>query len=115
MKNTSRLALLAAALISSASALAAPALSEATLKRTETVKYKVSSAATPEGASALYAKLQEAAARVCTIGAFEGAGDPAAHSACIGAALDSAVRSVAIPLVSGLHMQAARPATVASR
>lgn len=113
MKTTSKLALIAAALISSSSAFAATPLWEKSLTRSETVKYKVSSVTTTEGATALYAKLQEAAERVCSADAFEMAADK--HSACVGAALDSAVRSVAVPLVSALHLQAAKPATVASR
>lgn len=117
MNTKSRLALLAAALMSTAT-LAAPsrvALWETAHTRTETVQYKLSQASTPEGASALYARLKEAAVRVCSIESFGAVDDAASVDACITDALDSAVRSVRVPMVSVLHLQAARPATVAAR
>jgi len=114
----SKLALIAASLIVSGSALAAPAratLWESSFTRTETVSYKVSEARTPEGAAALYAKLRETAVRVCTEGSPFGVNDPVGLEACVIEALDTAVRRVGIPMVSAVHLQAGKSATVAAR
>jgi UrcA family protein len=115
MITKSRLSLLAAAFLST-HALAAPARPapwDLIETRTETVKYRVSEAATPEGAAALYARLQNAALRVCTDG-HPGRADAISTNTCVLEALSSAVRHVAIPMVSALHQQPGRmPALVA--
>jgi UrcA family protein len=116
MNTKSKLALLAAALIST-TALAAPSRSlvDDQVTQTETVKFKTTDVSTVEGASALYAKLQEAALRVCLIEAPASiAADVAAAKACANDALTTAVGRLAIPMVSVLHLQAAKP-TLASR
>ena len=118
MNTKSKLALIATAALASTTVLALPSqasLWEQPVTRTETVKYKVSDAATPEGAAALYAKLQESALRVCSTDYPEFAGDTAGLEACVADALSTAVQRVAIPTVSVLHLQAGKPARVAAR
>ena len=66
MKHSSpkaRLALLTSAVLYSAGAWSMPP--ETSAIRTEVVKYDPREAATPEGAAALYSRLQRVAARVC--------------------------------------------------
>jgi UrcA family protein len=126
--NSRKLALLAGAVLLSTGAMAAPIADAVT--RSETVQYSVAGTATPEGAAALYQKLHETAARVC------GGADTASswrypagsYETCFRAALDNAVRRVAIPMVTAVHVQGAdankltareaaadKPGTVASR
>jgi UrcA family protein len=116
MNTKSRLSLLAAAVLST-NALAAPARpapGEPAETRIETVKYRVSEAATPEGAAALYVRLQNAAVRVCADGR-PGLADVISTDACVQDALTSAVRQVAIPMVSALHQQPGRMPSLAAR
>lgn len=118
MNTKSKLAMIAASLIVSGSALASPAratLWESSFTRTETVSYKVSEARTPEGAAALYAKLRDTAVRVCSEGSPFGVNDPVGLESCVIEALDTAVRRVSIPMVSALHLQAGKSVAVASR
>jgi UrcA family protein len=104
--NLRKLALLAGAALLSTGAMAAP-IADAPVTRSETVKYSVASSTTPEGAAALYLKLHETAARVC------GGADTASswlypagsYEVCVEAALDKAVRRVAIPMVTAMHVQ----------
>jgi UrcA family protein len=127
--NMRKLALLAGAALLCTGAIAAP-IGDATVTRSETVKYSVTGATTPAGAAALYQKLHETAARVC------GGADTASswlyaagsYQTCVSAALDKAVRRVAIPMVTAMHMHgtsgselvaskvaADKPETIASR
>lgn len=113
-----RLALLAGAVLFSAGAWSMPP--ETTATRTEVVKYDPREVATPEGAAALYSRLQRAAARVCdepTGGARDGASAVLSYSACVKAALSSAVREVQVPLVAVMHREGMRhpEAALASR
>jgi UrcA family protein len=103
--NMRKIALLAGAALLSTGAIAAP-IADAPETRSETVKYSVASTATPEGAAALYQKLRETAARVC------GAADASSwlypagsYETCVTDALDKAVRRVAIPVVTVMHVQ----------
>ena len=115
MKFPSRPVLLAAALVS-VPAFAQPvtSLHDGTITRTETVKYKASEASTVDGATELYAKLHDAARRVCTEGETF-ASSSAGVAPCVADALENAVRRVLIPMVTVMHLQARRPATVAAR
>lgn len=111
--NKSKLALLAAALMST-TAMAVPTLDvtgEAQL-RTETVKYKATEAATAQGAAALYARLRAAALRVCVDG-LAVSGIDTEYQACVAEALTAAVQNVAIPSVSALHQRSGRTAIAA--
>lgn len=113
--NLRKIALLAGAALLSTSAMAAP-LMDGTVTRTETVKYSLSSAATPEGAAALYQKLHETAVRVC------GEADPAAAwlytpeslESCVSEALDKAVRRIGVPMITALHVQSVNDRKLAS-
>ncbi|SRR5690606_38064748 len=107
-------ALLAGAMLFCAGAWSMPP--EDTLTRSEVVKYDPREAATPEGAAALYSRLQRAAARVCdepTGGARDGVAAVASYSACVKAALAGAVREVQVPLVAVLHQEGMRHAEAA--
>lgn len=102
--NLRKIALLAGAALLSTGAIAAP-IAGASVTRSETVKYSVTGAATPEGAAALYQKLHETAARVC--GGVDTATSSlypsGSYEACMTEALDNAVRRVAIPMVTAMH------------
>ncbi|MEJ0100149.1 MAG: UrcA family protein [Pseudomonadota bacterium] len=103
--NLRNVALLAGAALFSIGAMAAPL--DLPVTKTETVKYSVPDAATVDGATALYHKLQETAARVCG-DAELAAGDSFAadsYSSCFTNALGKAVQQVGIPMVSAMHMQ----------
>lgn len=113
-----RLALLAGAALFSAGAWSMPPAD--TVTQSEVVKYDPREAATPEGAAALYTRLQRAAARVCdepTGGARDGLNAVAPYAACVKAALSGAVREVRVPLVAILHQEGMRhpEAALASR
>src|SRR5690606_31108554 len=111
------IALLAGAILFTAGARAMPPLAEATMTRTETVKYDPIAATTPEGAVELYGRLQQTAARVCS---EQGSRtrplrhDPA-YEACAKEALEGAVRRVDIPMVSLLHSGGTAAPALASR
>jgi UrcA family protein len=104
--NLRKFSLLAGAALLSTGAIAAP-LGDAPVIRSETVKYSVAGTSTPAGAAALYQKLHETAARVC------GGADTASSwlypagsfQSCVSDALDKAVRRVAIPMVTAMHVQ----------
>lgn len=115
MNLKSKLALLAAAAVMSSTAMALPArtLFDDAYTRSETVQFKAASAATLEGATALYAKLKEAAVRVCSDDKFVSA-DADALQSCVNEAVGTAVNRIAIPMVSVLHLQAGRTG-IASR
>jgi UrcA family protein len=112
--NLRKIALLAGAALLSTSAMAGP-LKSGVVTRTETVKYSLPKATTMEGAAALYQKLNEAAARVCS----EGDGKTAwmytvdSLESCISNALDKAVQHVGMPMVTALHQQNAADARLA--
>jgi UrcA family protein len=117
VKISSKLVLCAAVLAVApayADVLSRNVLTEAAVTRTESVKFKPSEVSTAEGASALYRQLREAAARVCTEEAAF-AFDVHGYETCVVDALNTAVKRVSIPLVSTLHQQSARSATVAGR
>jgi UrcA family protein len=106
-----RLALLAGALLFSASAWALPPLGS-TITRSEAVKYSATEAATPEGAVALYEKLQKAAARVCAdpLGTdMRSVTSMAAYSSCVKDALSEAVAAVHVPQVAVIHKEGMLP------
>lgn len=104
-RNT-RFTLLAGALLFSAGAWALPPPD--TITRSEAVKYSATTAATPEGATALYGKLQRAAARVCADppgSPVKGVSAMAAYSACVKEALGEAVSAVHVPQVAVIHRE----------
>ncbi len=91
-----------------------------TVTRTEVVEYDPMVAATPKGATELYARLQRAAARVCDESAGMSGGalnSVQPYAACVKAALADAVREVRAPLVAVIHQQGMRhqEAALASR
>ncbi len=102
LRNT---ALLAGAVLFSIGAMAAPL--DLAVTKTETVKYSVPSATTADGAAALYRKLQETAARVCSDTDVTPADSFSADSygSCVADALGKAVHQIGIPMVSAMHMQ----------
>lgn len=81
-----------------------------TITRTEVVEYDPMVAATPAGATELYAKLQRAAARVCDepSGMSGGLNAAGPYAACVKAALSNAVREVRAPLVAAIHQEGVR-------
>lgn len=108
-RNT-RLALLAGALLFSAGAWASPPLGAIT--RSEAVQYSSTEAATPEGAVALYEKLQKAAARVCAdpMGMdMRSVTSMKAYSTCVKDALSEAVAAVHVPQVAVIHKEGMLP------
>lgn len=106
----SKVLLLAGAMLCCASAWAMPSL-EPTVTRTEAVKYRPSEANTAEGAAKLYKDLRIAARRVCeSQGVNLAPLADSARSSCIQKALDEAVASLGIPMVSAIH-QYNRPVT----
>ncbi len=118
LNRNARIALLAGAALFAPGAWSMPP--EGTITRSEVVRYATKSAATPEGAAALYAKLQSAAARVCDEPTGIHGGGLASvtpYRTCVKAALTSAVREVRAPLVSVIHLEGMRhqEAALASR
>ena len=118
--RTRMMLLLAGATLFSMGASAMPPPDSTATTRTETVKYLAAEAATPDGAVALYGRLQTAATRVCR--------DPMATSgrrideqmaaaACRREALDRAVADLGIASVAALHhgMKAPTDTAVARR
>jgi UrcA family protein len=102
-----RVALLAGAMLFSAGAWPLPPPGEPVVTRTMTVKYDPATAATAEGAAALYARLRIAASRVCanpdehlSSRRFD---DRRAHGACMSEALDTAVAEIGIAMLTALH------------
>ncbi len=116
LNRKTRYALLAGAALFAPGAWSMP---PDTMTRTEVVEYDPMVAATPQGASALYAKLQRAAARVCDEPAGMSGGLDAAkpYAACVKAALANAVREARAPLVAAIHQEGMRhqEAALASR
>ena len=100
-----RVALLAGAVLLSASAMARP-LSDAVITRTEAVKYSVADVATSTGAADLYSKLQTAAAKVCsdTVDSYIVLDRQFTYADCMATALDKAVADVGSPMLTAVHM-----------
>lgn len=100
------LALLAGAALLSAGAMA-DTLNSSIVTKTETVKYSIPDARTATGAVALYRKLSDAAANVCTRPEPDGLSFYAANSyeSCFTKALDKAVRKVGIHRVTALYLE----------
>jgi UrcA family protein len=98
-------ALLAGAVLFSTGAWSMPPADIIT--RTETVKYDPREAATPEGAAALYTRLQKAADRVCSepAGTRRPLSSVAPYAACVKAALGEAVSALHVPMVSVIHQE----------
>lgn len=117
LNRKARYALLAGAALFAPGAWSMP---PETITRSEVVKYDPMVAATPEGATQLYAKLQRAAARVCDEPSGAAGGGLNAvqpYVACVKAALSNAVREVRAPLVAVIHQEGMRhqEAALASR
>lgn len=117
LNRNARYALLAGAALFAPGAWSLP---PETITRSEVVKFDPKVASTPQGAAALYARLQGAAARVCDEPAGMTGGGLSArepYAACVQAALSSAVRQVGAPLVVVIHQEGMRhqEAAVASR
>jgi UrcA family protein len=102
--SKTRYALLAGAALFSAGAWALPPVGDAVLRRSETVKYLPSAAATPEGAARLYGKLRRAAAEVCSNPSGTGHFDSQTSlKTCMDEALEVAVLKIGIPTVTAQH------------
>jgi UrcA family protein len=106
----------ACATLFSSGASATPPPDDSVATRTETVKYLAAEAATPDGAAALYSRLQSAATRVCrdplaTSG--RRMDDQTALAACRREALDRAVADLGIATVATLHSGMKAPADTA--
>jgi len=103
--RNARFALLAGAVLCSAGAWSMPPAD--TITRTETVKYDPKEAATPEGAAALYTRLQKAADHVCgePAGTKRQLSSFAPYAACVKAALGEAVTALHAPLVMVIHQE----------
>lgn len=109
-------ALLAGAALFAPGAWSAPPLATPQ-PRMQSVKFSPSEAATPEGAASLYAKVREAALRVCSEPQemLTGGMEEAARNACVKDAVADAVRSIDIPMVAVMHVYAERQPVMASR
>lgn|SRR5688572_22912764 len=114
--RTRTVLLLAGATLFPMGALAMPPADSAVATRTETVKFAAAEAATPDGAAALYGRLQSAASRVCrdplaTSG--RRMDDQMAAAACRREALDRAIADLGIASVAALHQGMKAPADTA--
>lgn len=101
--NLRKSALLAGAVLLSTGAMALPA-EEIIVTETEVVRYSIQESATPQGAKALYRKLQAAASRVCSTD-MPATKVVTVDRICIAEALTRAVADTGNPLLLVVHQQ----------